>query len=244
MLLTQGNAAKLYCLNWIAAYAEGKAEVSILDLGSGRSQNFIELLRRYPQVRYVGIEPDASECGEARRLTQGLNATIIQGYGYDLYGRVVHEKFDLVTSFSVFEHVYERAKYLRAAAACLKADGRLLINYDAGHFRAPASLRERIKNIVGPLIAQFGNQAYYQKFVREDDFLGWVSEAGLKVIEAKSFNTRLKGIYKGIPAEHREGYMTRWLAMEEWLNSVSAPYTDADSSTWFTRNFILQLEAS
>jgi SAM-dependent methyltransferase len=241
-LLTQGNTAKLYCLNWIAAYAEGKNAVSILDLGSGRSQNFIELLRRYPQVRYVGVEPDAHECAEARRLTHGLNATIIQGFGYDLYGRMVQEKFDLVTSFSVMEHVYERPKYLRAAADCLKPDGRMLINYDAGHFRAPATLRERVKNVVGPILATLGNQSYFQKFVREADFHQWARAAGLTIVEAKSFNTRLKGIYKGVPPEHREAYMTRWLALEEWLNEVTPPYTDADSKTWFTRNFVLQLD--
>jgi hypothetical protein len=48
-LLTTGNAAKLYCLNWIEAYIKQQgAALHILDLGSGTSFNFTNLLPALP----------------------------------------------------------------------------------------------------------------------------------------------------------------------------------------------------
>ena len=239
-LLTEGNAAKLYCLNWIERYVADKPSVSILDLGCGRALNFVKLLQKYPQVRYVGIEPSPLDCEKARQNTTGLNATIINGYAYDVYGQLVKEQFDLVVSFSVFEHVYKRLAYLQAAKDCLKPDGYFIINYDAGHFVQPVNLKERAKNLVGPLVARLGQERYYQSFVPEADFQGMIAQLDLKVIEARSFNTRLKGVYKLIPPEQRDAYMQKWLDLEEWLNDLNLPYDDAKAHTWFTRNFILQ----
>jgi len=238
-LLTAGNAAKLYCLEWIAAYAANRSEVSILDLGCGQARNFVSLLRQYPQVRYVGIEPSPSECEQARRNTGGLNATIINGYAYDVYGKLVHEPFDLIVSFSVFEHVYRRLAYLQAVKACLKPEGRVLINYDAGHFVGQRDLRERLKNLIAPFAARMGKERYFQAFVHEAEFQSLLGKVGLKVEEARRFNTHLKGLYKQVtPAEQPE-FMRRWLEMELWLDAHAQPYDDSKARLWFTRNFIL-----
>lgn len=239
-LLTEGNAAKLYCLNWIENYVRGKTSVTILDLGCGRALNFVKLLQKYPQVRYVGIEPSPLDCEKARQNMAGLNATITNGYAYDVYGKLVEEQFDLVVSFSVFEHVYRRLAYLRAAKDCLKPDGFFIINYDAGHFVQPVNLKERAKNVIGPIMARLGQERYYQAFVPEADFQRMVAQLDLKVIEARSFNTRLKGIYKLIPTDQRPEYMQKWLEFEDWLNNLHVPYQDEQAHTWFTRNFILK----
>jgi SAM-dependent methyltransferase len=146
--LAVGNAAKLYCLRWIKRLIEARADpIRILDLGCGRALNFVELLRRHPGTRYVGIEPIHDEARRARENLLGFDAEILEGDAYDAHERLA-ERFDIVVSFSVLEHVYRRDAYLRAARECLTPDGRLLINYDAGHFRLP-SARDRVKNLVG-----------------------------------------------------------------------------------------------
>lgn len=239
-LLTEGNAAKLYCLNWIERYTASKPNLTILDLGCGEGRNFVKLLQKYPQIRYVGIEPSPAACDAASRNLNGLNATIHNDYAYDVYGKVVQEQFDLVVSFSVMEHVYQRLAYLQSVKNCLKPDGYALINYDAGHFVGQLDMRERLKNIVGPLMARFGQERYYQSFVREADFQAMVKQVGLKVAEARSFNTYLKGVYKQVPTERRRDFMQRWLDMENWLNDQNIPYDDAKAATWFTRNFVLR----
>ena len=75
-LLTEGNAAKLYCLNWLDRYAASKPDATILDLGCGKALNFVKLLQKYPGLRYVGIEPSPAAYELARKNTAGLNATI------------------------------------------------------------------------------------------------------------------------------------------------------------------------
>jgi SAM-dependent methyltransferase len=237
--LTEGNAAKLYCLNWIEQYVAQKGAVSILDLGCGTAGNFIKLLQKYPDVHYTGIEPSPVSCDAARRNLSGLNATIINSYAYNVYGRLVRQQADLIVSFSVFEHVYRRLDYLRTAKTCLKPDGFFLINYDAGHFVQPVNLQEHAKNFIGPLMARLGQERYYQAFVREADFVSMAGQVNLKIIEARSFNTRLKGIYKLVPPDQQADYMQKWLDFEEWLNSLNVPYDDKLASSWFTRNFIL-----
>jgi SAM-dependent methyltransferase len=243
-LWTQGNAAKLYCLNWIADYVQGRDAVRIIDLGSGRSRNFVRLLQTFPQVEYIGIEPSLGECAAARQALSGLRATIHQGYAYQVMGTLLHEPADLVVSFSVMEHVYRRQAYLQSLRDCLKPTGYALVNYDAGHFVDPPDVRERVKNWVGPLLARLGQERYYQSFVREADFRLMVTAVGLDVVEAQSFNTHLKGLFRLVPPEQQAAYMQRWLELEGWLNAHAIPYDDGQANSFYTRNFILRRPAS
>jgi SAM-dependent methyltransferase len=237
--LTTGNAAKLYCLNWIDAYIQQHgANLSILDLGCGTARNFIPLLQRHPGIRYVGVEPSAPASEQARRNLNGMNGTIHTIDGYDVHTRL-SKSFDLVVSFSVLEHVYQRERYLRAANDCLKPDGYFLINYDAGHFRF-STRRDRAKNLVGPLLARFGVERYYQSFVEEREFQSIVQALGFKIVDEKFFNSGLKGIHKLIPAEHDADYMQKWLDFELWLNGLGIAYNDSKARSFVTRNFILQ----
>jgi SAM-dependent methyltransferase len=238
-LLTIGNTAKLYCLNWIEAYVQNHAgAVSMLDMGCGTASNFVSLLQKYPSIRYVGIEPSQAACAQARRNLDGLNGTI-----FNIDGYAVHEKlgetFDLVVSFSVLEHVYQRARYLNSAKACLQPGGYVLINYDAGHF-VVGTTRDQVKNVVGPLLARVGVERYYQSFVREQEFHDIVRSLGLSIIDDKYFNTQLKGVYKVIPDKHRPAYMEKWLDFELWLNELGIAYDDGKARSFVTRNFILQ----
>lgn len=239
--LTTGNTAKVYCLNWIENYIQTNGEnIRILDVGSGTSNNFVELIRRYPDVTYVGVEPYASACEEAKQDLQGNKVTIINDSAYDIMGRLIDEPFDIVVSFSVMEHVVQRQKFLNSVAECLHKDSYFLINYDAGHFKHPASFKERIKNIVGPLLAMVGIEQYYQLFMPENDFRQMVSKAGMSIEDAKSFNTMLKGIHKVVPEEYKDEHLQRWLDYELWLNEIDTPYNDDLAKWWVTRNFIIR----
>ena len=239
--LTSGNSAKLYCLNWIENYITAQEKpIRILDLGSGTSNNFVKLLQRYPQVHYIGIEPSAAACQVARQKLPSNQATIINDYAYDIRGRLVDEPVDFVVSFSVMEHVVQRQRHLTSAAACMDNNSYFLINYDAGHFVYPKNLKERAKNIIGPLLALVGNERYYQRFVKEADFRRMATEAGLQIEDAKSFNTHCKGIHKAVPPEFQDEHMRRWLDYELWLNEVGVTYQDSDARTWVSRNFILR----
>jgi len=235
-ILTAGNTAKLYCLSWIEQYIKEKgSKVKILDLGCGTANNFINLLKLYPQVYYVGVEPSKQSYLRAQQNLKGLNATIINSYAYKVHEKI-KEKFDIVVSFSVLEHVYRRMDYLLSAKECLKDDGYFLINYDSGHFLYG---NERLKNLIGPILAFFGFEKYYQSFVKEEDFLRMIERIGFRIVDSKFFNSNLKDIFKIIPEGQRTNYMEKWLEFELWLNKLGIKYDDSKAIFFKTRNFIL-----
>lgn len=238
MPLTSGNSAKIYCLNWIEKYLDSHDRpVKILDLGCGQGANFIKLLQKYQKtVNYVGIEPDERACQLARENLRGLPATIINSYAYKLSG-LKSGDYDLVISFSALEHVFRRLSFLKTAKTFLSPDGYFLINYDAGHF---FSGQERLKNIVGPVLAPLGLEKYYQSFVEEEEFQKIVRFVGFEILDQKFFNTKLKGVAKVIPPANQDEFSERWLAYELWLNSLDIKYTDELAAVFETRNFILQ----
>lgn len=238
MLLTSGNTAKLYCLDWLEQYLTTHHEpLKILDLGCGEALNFVKLLAKYaPQVSYVGVEPNAQDCQLARENLRGLPATVINSPA-EKVGRKLEGQFDLVVSFSALEHVYHRLAFLQTAKQYLAPDGYFLLNYDAGHF---VNGRERLKNLFGPLLAVFGLEQYYQSFVTEAEFQRLIQFVGLEIVDQKFFNTKLKGLAKVIPPEKRAEFTHRWLECELWLNTLTIKYTDDLANLFETRNFILR----
>jgi SAM-dependent methyltransferase len=239
MPLTEGNAAKVYCINLIDDMAAAGKVSSILDLGCGDARNFPPLLRKHAHLRYVGVEPSQRACAEASRALSGLPAEIVNDLAYD----VRRGPFDVVVSFSVLEHVYRRRRYLEAVKENLGRDGLVLINYDAGHFvSVDHAGRHRVelwKSRLGKLLARFGHEGHYQAFVREADFRSLVEDVGLRIVEEKAFNTDLKRVHRVVPSARRSDFTERWLAFELYLNTLGIEYHDGLASVFRTRNFVL-----
>ncbi len=234
-LLAVGNTAKLYCLQLIdEAAAEAEGAFRVVDLGCGTGSNFVELLARRPHVAYVGIEPSSAAAEEARRRLP--RAEIVTAPAYDV--RV--EPADAVVSFSVLEHVVQRARYLEAAAANLRPGGRFYLNYDSGHFVADVDLRERAKAVASQVLARVGSESRYRARVGEHEFRSLAAKAGLRIVEDKVFNTDLKRLYPHVPPDRRELFMERWLAYELELNELGIEYHDELASIFRTRNFVLE----
>jgi 2-polyprenyl-3-methyl-5-hydroxy-6-metoxy-1,4-benzoquinol methylase len=233
-LLTYGNTAKLYCLDRIDELAAASEALRIVDLGCGRAANFAELLRRRPHVSYVGVDADPNACASARATLAGLRAEILQ----DDAATVRVGPADVVVSFSVLEHVHKRAAYLESVGANLAREGRVFLNYDAGHF-VSSSPRERAKSAAGRLLARLGRPHLYQTFVREAEFRSLAAAAGLEIVEAKSFNTGLKEAYTSVPQTSRTRFMAIWLDAELRLNELGIEYDDDLARVFRTRNFVL-----
>jgi SAM-dependent methyltransferase len=230
-----GNTAKLYCLQLIdRAAAAAAGEFRIVDLGCGTGSNFVELLRRRPHVSYIGVEPSRRAAAEARRLLP--EAEIVDAPAYDVRVEPAHA----VVSFSVLEHVVDRARYMEAVRANLRPDGRVYLNHDSGHFVADADLRERAKALASQVLARLGSESPYRARVREGEFRSLAADAGLRVVEAKAFNTDLKRLFPLLPEERREAFMERWLAFELELNELGIDYRDELASIFRTRNFVLE----
>lgn len=227
-----GNAAKLYCLRHVDDLAANRS-LTILDLGCGSGRQLVPLLRRRPQVRYVGVEPNPEYAAEAAEKLAPFDAEILTAPAYD-----VDVPADVVLSFSVFEHVYKRDRYVRSIARNLREAGLAFVNYDAGHFIRMGGV-DRIKAVVRRLLAASGRERYYQRFVKESEFRNLVSRHGLEIMDAKMFNL-LKSIYHAVDEERRAGFMPKWLDYELYLNDLGIAYRDELASIFTTRNFILR----
>lgn len=223
-----GNTAKLYCLQALAAEAQAGRVRRIVDLGAGTAANFVALLRAHPELHYVAVEPDAGACRAAERNLAGLSAEVVHGAAWD----ADVEPADAVVSFSVLEHVRDRPRYFEAVAHHLAPGGRVWMNYDSGHFTHPL-LQDRVKNVLG-------RRGWYQRLVREAELLELAARVGLEVVEAKSFNTELKLLYRLAPEEARLAFTERWLEFELAANELLPRYTDEQAGYWMTRNLVLQ----
>ena len=228
-LNSTGNTAKDYCLRLVAERAAANPGLTIVDLGCGDGRNVEPLLSGYPRVHYVGVDPSPQAIASARRRLAAFDAHLEVARAYDIY----LDDADVVLSFSVLEHVYKRAPYMHSIARNLKPDGAAFVNYDAGHFSAGS---ERWKAPVRRALAAAGRDAHFQAPVREDEFAQLTAGAGLRIDEARFFNTHLKELYKLVP--DRDAFADTWLRIELELNDV-VEYRDEYAPLLRTRNFVL-----
>jgi SAM-dependent methyltransferase len=230
--LTRGNTAKLYCLQLLgAAAANANGTLRILDLGCGDGRNFAELLRRHPNVEYVGVEPSGGDAEAARRNLPG--AEIINASAYDLQ----LEPADAIASFSVLEHVVDRDAYFASIRNNLAPAGRVYLNYDMGHFGPDATPTERVKATVARGLARLGSESRYRAPVREEELERLLTDSMLQAIDDKGFNTELKLAYRSVPEERKDAFMAQWLSFEVGLNAAGFRFGDG---IFRTRNLVLE----
>ncbi|MBP9771678.1 MAG: methyltransferase domain-containing protein [Candidatus Pacebacteria bacterium] len=125
-----------------------KGEISILDLGSGQSKNFLPFLGRHPHTRYVGVEPSEADARVARMLLAPFpNARVHTQLAYEPL--IDETPFDVVLSLSVLEHVKRLEHFLANSVAMAKTGGRIIHRYDLGHALHPSSWKERLQVFLG-----------------------------------------------------------------------------------------------
>ncbi len=134
----------------------------ILDLGSGRSENFESLINNNPSIRYVGIEPIKRDANTAKKLfSKFSNVKIYNQWsarGIDGFG-----DFELCLSLSVLEHVKRLEEFLIESIDAVKDGGYIVHRYDLGHALSPSSLKEKFQVFLGN---NFPNLLPERKFVR------------------------------------------------------------------------------
>jgi SAM-dependent methyltransferase len=227
-----GNSAKDYCLTRVAELAAATPELTIVDLGCGDGRNVEPLLRAHPSIRYLGIDPSAEAIDGARRRLAQYPAELAVGRAYD----VELATADVVLSFSVLEHVYDRVPYVRSISRNLAPAGVAFVNYDAGHFTARS---ERFKGPLRRGLARFGRDSRFQAPVAEDELAALVDAAGLRIEEDLFFNTHVKELYRLVAPADRPELARRWLDLELWLNDRVA-YRDELAPLLRTRNVVLK----
>lgn len=220
-----GNAAKTLIMDRISGLGRER-DVIVVDLGCGDGGDWPAFLEDHPRVTLHAYEPDARRASEAAARLTNPRAHVYSG------DRPLDVKVqgDVVVSFSVFEHVWDRARYLRDAKRLLAPEGIFFLNYDDGHFRArldldlpsgwSGELRKAFENRMAKTWARRKRFDRYQARVDRaelDDRL--LPEAGLRCEETFYSNlSDLKWLYRSVPAEKRPGFVDLWVEFERRLN--------------------------
>lgn len=171
--------SKYFILERIEKMVEANPSLKILDLGSGRSLNFLSLLVKYPDITYVGIEPNPSEAKLAKEAVRNFSqAKIINSTAYSQFSDM-DETFDVVVSLSVLEHVKTLSAFLAFSVKKLKPGGTLIHLYDLAHSLHPSSFKERIQT-------KMCANSFWSRFIPELKFAAYVSCDKVKEILAQN----------------------------------------------------------
>lgn len=121
------------------------------DIGAGFGLFLEELSKIRPSAKMVAIEP-SKEMSEICKLKgfEVLPCALENVNGWD-------EKFDLLTSFELFEHLYDPAMFLRKARELLRAGGRLLLTTLSGGGFDIQVLWDKSKSVSPPHHLNFFN---------------------------------------------------------------------------------------
>lgn len=202
-----GNAAK----TWVLQRLLDDGARSVIDHGCGAGGHWPDVLADHPGISYLGWDPNRRSAAKARR--RGLNVST----------EFPFVRVDAVVSFSVLEHVRDRARYMAEARAVLSDEGRFYLNYDDGHFRTrfdpDLSMRDNVesaKALIHNRLARFMGSGY-QRRVTPGEAYHLARRVGLEIVESRYHNLEaFKWLSRYCDGDE---FMAMWADVEERLNA-------------------------
>jgi SAM-dependent methyltransferase len=251
-----GNAAKSQVMDRITEFADRSGGCCVFDYGAGDAGDWPSVLQDRDDIQLVCYEPDEARAHLAREALKGLSAEVLTGSVPSLDNLDA----DVVVSFSVLEHVWDKASYLRKAAAVLASHGTFYLNYDDGHFRIQVDLERpkswrssatsALHNLLAPTLAKQGWTRTFQQRVQGENIDRMVRDAGFRCTEVFYSNLRdFKRMMETIPEEQRASFAKLWIDTEKVLNDefrveLDSPVVPGDNTNlwgWMpSRTLVLQ----
>ena len=174
-------------------------------------------LQQVQHVTFHGADPNDKAVSEARANLPQFRGNIHVGRGEES-GELFPQKFDVIVSQSVLEHVYQRTNFVKSICAALKDDGVLLLTYGSQHFKE--GFGTTIRNLTSQMLAFAGLDRYYAKRVDEAAFERLLTQNQMRIAEKMYLSlTQVKMAHKLIAsALPRDQCTLLWLELEERLN--------------------------
>lgn len=222
-----GNAAKTKIITLVLEQIQRTPgrPVTIFDYGCGVCAQWPRILRDHPSFKLLGFDPNPGHVAKAKVNLAGQNATLLEVSSLE----TTEFQADYIVSFSVLEHVYDRASYLAIARRHLAPEGRFYLNYDDGHFRgrldlsAPGSWPSRFRGLLGGWLMEWrgkrGTAKNYKRRVTSAEINSLLAQSGFRTVDSFYSNlSDLKGLFKTVPAEKRDEFIEFWNEIERRLN--------------------------
>ena len=218
-----GNAAKARVMGLMLA--DPRERLTVLDYGAGRGGDWPDVLVARPGLELVCYEPSTADCAVLAERLRHLPARVLSTGEFER--EVIGA--DYIVSFSVLEHVHDKAGYMRHAKRQLAADGTFFLNYDDGHFRTAldlddlrdwrANIAVTLQNRLAWLWPRIGKWQRYQARVPRSEMQRLVADAGFDAADDRYENLEnMKALAKTIPADRAQAFMAFWLEVEGELN--------------------------
>ena len=154
--------------------------VRVLDLGCGTANYAPVLLKKFPTVEYVGVEPIKASFDAATENLQGIpNTKLHFRLGYDSIPDEEESSFDLVLSLSALEHIKQLERFIALSAKYVKPKGLLVHRYDLGHAVHPHSMKERFHVWLGNNFPQVLPERQFVRYVSEEEVVTIYEKLGV-----------------------------------------------------------------
>ena len=161
-----------YVVEEVIKNSASDKSVKILDVGCGTANYVPGLVKKFPGIIYIGIEPIETSFKKAQKCVDDIEqATVHFGLAYDALTAYEDESFDLIISLSVLEHVKRLPEFLQFCSRYLKSGGSMIHRYDLGHALHTHSWKEWMH-------VRLGNNL--PGILPETQFVRYVPEAEVK----------------------------------------------------------------
>ena len=174
--------SKFFVLKEVEEMIIKNPNLSILDLGSGKSLNFENIIKKYPSISYTGLEPFWTDFSFAKdKFAMCKNTQFINDLAYKDNSSLMPE-YDLVISLSVLEHVKQLEKFLKFSSQKTISKGRCIHLYDLSHSLHPSSLKEKFQ-------VWLCNHRFFKKFIPEHKFASYIdSNSVIQILKSSNLN--------------------------------------------------------
>jgi SAM-dependent methyltransferase len=151
----------------------------ILDAGCERADFTYYLARRYPDARVLGVDIDRQFIERYLKVSPKMNLPNLEFELADLAAKKFADKFDLIVSIDVLEHIPDQAAALRNLREALAPGGRAF-------FHIP-TVRERPVPFSSHLHAfhEWSEKEHVARDLTAAEFEEAVRNAGFTVLEAR-----------------------------------------------------------
>ncbi len=103
----------------------------LLDAGCGKAYSLFWMARQYPHGDFTGLEGDAVTVKRNRNIKEHMGLTNIHFHRHDLLKEFSGDRFDLILSVDVLEHIEDDGLVLQRLARSLKPEGKLIVHVPA-----------------------------------------------------------------------------------------------------------------
>lgn len=225
-----GNVAKYRLILDLREVLRAKPGARALDIGCVGPGQPLELWQSLLEdaaldFHLTGI--DRSGVDVARTFARGRGwerrVELLEGDAYDIETLCGPDRFDVVVSTQVFEHLARYPRVLGQIAKLTRPGARVLLTMDSAHFGGKYSLthpRTLIKRIAKRLLATWGDERHYDIPIYDIDLEAPLGRFGLSIRVRRYHNLgELKRLHNhAVDPEDKDRFLERCWELEEMVN--------------------------